>query len=110
MRTNSKEVRKRIRQHILDCVYNYDENKFKTFDEAKAHLGFEFNRVANYENNIQRIPNNQDRFSDYLLGLPFYFEYTYVGIENYLNSLGVKSSSDDKNIKLYHYLIFREVF
>lgn len=42
MKTNSKEVKEQIKQHLLDCVYSYDETEFKTVKEAANHLYNEF--------------------------------------------------------------------
>ena len=66
MRTNSKEVRAQIKQHILDCV-DRDGDLFDTLDDAKEYVKAEFNRVANYEYNLKRIPNDRERFSDYFI-------------------------------------------
>ena len=38
MRTNSKEVRNAIKNHILECVYDYSENTFPTLKDACKHL------------------------------------------------------------------------
>ena len=113
MRTNSKEVRKQIRQHIQDRVYGYEEEEFPTFEAAAKHLVSEFKRVADHKYNLRRLPNHQDRFNDYLFGLPFHFEYTNYGIEQYLNGLGInptgKKYDDSRSTKLYTYLIWREI-
>lgn len=113
MRTNSKEVKQAIQKHILNCVYDYNNNLFTDFESAKNHLINEFNRVANHNNNIKKIPNTQERFSDYLNGIPFHFEYMNYSIKEFLNNLGInkdnKSFSDEKSVKLYHLLIFREL-
>ncbi len=113
MKSNSKEVRAAIRQHILDCVYDENENQYNNIKDAATRLNSEFERVANDPYNMKRIPNNQLRFSDYLLGLPFHFHYTYYDIETFLNGLGInpgnKKFSGDKLTKLYHYLIFSEM-
>ena len=113
MKTNSKEVKEQIKQHIVDRVYDYEENTFPTFEGAKDHLLSEFNRVANHKYNLQRFPNNQERFSDYLNGLPFHFEYTNEGIKDYLNGLGInpegKEFENAKSMRLYHYLIYRAI-
>jgi 5-formaminoimidazole-4-carboxamide-1-beta-D-ribofuranosyl 5'-monophosphate synthetase len=113
MKTNSKEVKQAIIAHILDCVMDYEGNNFESIEQAKNHVKKEFERVTNYPYNLQRLPNNQDRFSDYLCGVPFNFLYYNSEISDYLNSLGInetgKEYSSEKSIKLYHYLIFREV-
>ena len=112
MRTNSKEVRNAIRNHILECVYDYSENTFPTLEDACKHLYNEFDRVANHANNKKRIPSEQKRFEDYLQGIPFHFHYTNEDIETFLNSLGI--NKDGKNYEpsqmwnLYAYLIYSE--
>jgi hypothetical protein len=113
VKTNSKQVREQIKQHVIDRVMDENGESFKTFEEAKNRLLSEFKRVANYPNNSQRFPNNQDRFSDYLNGLPFNFEFTYYGIKEYLNGLGInptgKKYSASVSLKRYHALIWREI-
>ena len=112
MKTNSKEVRKAIQNHILECVYDYSENKFSTLKEACNHLYNEFNRVANNEYNKKIIPNEQKRFEDYLRSVPFNFYYTNEDIEAFLNSLGIneegKKYEPSKMWNLYAYLIYIE--
>ena len=110
MRSNSKQVRNEIDLHILECVTDYNGDTFATIQQAANHLNDEFIRVSNYPYNLAKFPNNQDRFSDYLSGLPFSFHFSNYDIENYTNSLGLNSSGKsypiEKTIKLYHYLIF----
>ena len=112
MRTNSKQVRNAIKNHILECVYNYSENTFPTLQEACKHLYNEFDRVANYDYNKKRIPSEQKRFEDYLQGIPFHFHYTNEDLEIFLNSLGInkdwKKYELDKMWSLYAYLIYSE--
>ena len=112
MKTNSKEVRNAIKNHILECVYDYSENNFATLKEACNHLYNEFDRVANDSNNKKRIPSEQKRFEDYLQGIPFYFHYTDEDIETFLNSLGInkdgKKYESCKMWNLYAYLIYTE--
>ena len=112
MKTNSKEVRNAIKNHILECVYDYSENNFATLKEACNHLYNEFDRVSNYEKNIKRIPSEQKRFEDYLKGIQFNFHYTDEDIENFLNSLGInkygKKYEPCKMWNLYAYLIYSE--
>ena len=111
--TNSKEVQEAIRQHILECVYDYEGNQFKTLAEAKNHLNAEFERVAGHTNNVKRFPNKQERFLDYLQGIPFYFEFETYKIEEFLNGLGINPEGKEYDAKkiwnLYSYLIYREL-
>jgi hypothetical protein len=112
-RTNSKQVREQIRKHILECVTDENDNNYNDFNDAKKRLIDEFNRVAGHEYNLKRYPNHQERFSDYLSGIPFNFEYYNYAIKEFLNSLGInpenKEYTDKKSVHLYHYLIFREL-
>lgn len=111
---NSKATKQAIQAHILECVTNDNEMHFDTVEEAIKWIASEFDRVANYANNIKRVPNNQERFSDYLNGLPFDFFYYYGDIKDFLNSLGINSQgkeyTDEQSAKLYHYLIYKEVY
>jgi hypothetical protein len=113
VKTNSKEVKQKIRQHILDSVYDYNENEFDNFNDASQHLSDEFKRVADYPNNIRRYPNNQKRFKDYLQGIPFNFFIYDDDIEDFLNGLGInpknKKYSSDQMWDLYSLLIWREI-
>ena len=112
--TNSKEVRDAVKKHILESVYDENEKQFKNFDEASKYLAEEFKRVADYRNNQSKFPNNQDRFTDYLKGIPFHFEYTDEGLEKFLNGLGInptnKEYTGDQMWKLYGALIWKEVY
>ena len=105
MKTNSKEVRNAIKNHILECVYDYSENNFATLKDACNHLYNEFDRVANHV-------NNKKRFEDYLQGIPFHFYYTNEDIETFLNSLGInkegKKYEPSQMWNLYAYLIYSE--
>jgi hypothetical protein len=113
VKSNSKEVKEKIRKHILESVYDYNENEFSNFNDASKHLTDEFRRVADYPNNLKRFPNDQKRFQDYLQGVPFNFYFYNDDIENYLNGLGInpkgKKYSSDQMWNLYSLLIWREV-
>ena len=111
--TNSKEVREAIKKHILENVLDENENEFKNIDEASQYVADEFKRVADYPYNLQKYPNNQKRFTDYLQGIPFGFYFYNDDIENFLNGLGINPSgkkySSDKMWDLYGALIWKEV-
>jgi hypothetical protein len=113
LRTNSKVVMDKVKEHILESVYDENEEEFDTIEKASKHVSEEFKRVADYDNNKRRIPNNQDRFQDYLQGIPFNFEYEDYKIEEFLNGLGINPSgkeySSEQMWKLYSYLIWKEV-
>jgi hypothetical protein len=113
MKTNSKAVREKIRAHILEAVYDGNGDPFPSYEQARDHLRAEFERVADYPRNRQLFPNHADRFHDYLMGIPFHFEYTDHGIAEYLDSLGInpagKEYPAEKSARLYAYLIHREI-
>ncbi|NRA51294.1 MAG: hypothetical protein HRU12_19375 [Phaeodactylibacter sp.] len=110
-RTNSNHVRAQVRQHIIDAVSDWHDN-VGTIEDASQVIMNEFNRWdCAYERGM--IPNNQARFSHWLWGLPFNFQFSYWDIVEFLNGLGInpedKEYDSDKSAKLYHYLIWREI-
>ena len=113
MRSNSKTVREAVKNHILASVMNSEGQEFTNIKEAANYMNSEFIRVAGHEYNLRKFPNTQERFSDYLNGLPFNFEFYYEDIKNFLNGLGInpegKEYSDDQSAKMYHYLIYSEM-
>lgn len=62
-----------IEPENYDVVCNNDAEKLQFILDC-------FNKEVNYENNKKRIPNLQNRFADYLMGLPTCFT---VAFENY---------------------------
>ena len=113
MKSNSKLVRDLVKQHILECVRDDDYYRFDTYQQAVERLCSEFDRVANYGANLQRFPNNQDRFIDYMRGLPFNFEYTTNDICKFIDTLDLnvpkKAPTDEATENLYYYLIYSEM-
>ena len=113
MKTNSKAVRLAIQNHILANVTDGNGDTFPSFDDARAHLKAEFARVADYPNNLRRFPNNQERFHDYMMGLPFGFEFENHKIAEFLAGLDInpqgKSFDSEKSARLYTYLIHKEI-
>lgn len=113
MRTSMKPVKLAIQAHILESVYDYEENQFATIKDAATHLNSEFIRVAGHEFNLKRYPNHVDRFVDYLQGAPFNFEFENYKLEEFLNGLGInpknKVYSSSEMWNLYGLLIYREM-
>ena len=113
-KSNSKFVSNSIKDHILACVYDENEQKYTTLQDACNALHSDFQRVSNFPYNLQKFPINQQRFSDYLQGLPYNFHFTYDSLKEFLDSLDLNNKSNksfdlDQMIKLYHGLIYREV-
>lgn len=112
LRTNSAPVREKIRQHILECVRE-DGIPWDTLEDACSYAMSEFDRVANFPHNLKRFPNDQERFSDFLWGLPFCFEFEDHKISKFIDGLGInpdgKEWPKEKTNKIYHYLIWSEI-
>jgi len=64
----------KVYSYIMDCIEDPD-TELETPKDKIDYVFIEFNRVANYPYNLQRIPNNQARLADYLMGLPFGFDF-----------------------------------
>jgi len=113
MKTNNTFVKIQVQNHIINSVYDENENEFKTLKEACNHLNNEFIRVAGHENNLKRFPNHVERFTDYLRCVVFHFEYEDYKINEFLNNLGInpknKTYSSDQIWNLYGLLIYREM-
>jgi hypothetical protein len=113
MRSTNTTVKNAIRAHILAAVYDVAGNPFETVRDAATWLAVEFDRVADHPHNVRRFPNHADRFHDYLMGLPFDFEYTHAGIDDTLTAWGLnpegKTYPPEKAARTYTALIFREM-
>jgi len=109
MKTNSKEVTQQIGKHILDCVIR-DGEEFTSLKDCANYVYSEFNRVSNHPYNLKKIPNDQQRFSNYLSGIPFGFFFYNNDIKEFLNDL-LKSNKEfsQKSLDLYHYLIYKTI-
>ena len=81
MKTNTKEIKEKIRLHILESVQDYEENYFKTAKDAATHLFNEFIRV-------ERLDEFKS-FYNYIFGLPFNFYFWDEDIIDFLNELGI---------------------
>lgn len=113
LNSNRKEVRNKVKQHILDCVYDDNGNEYERFKKAAGHLAADFKRVANYDNNVRRIPNQQERFKDYMQGVPFYFEHMYYEqrklVAEWLQSTDPDKYTDQEVADRYYYMIYKEI-
>ena len=113
MKSNNKEVTAKISEHILECTTDNEGNAYKSLKEALRRIAMEFDRVANYPHNINRIPNDQERFMDYMYGLPFGFEFADYKINEFLSTLGLnaprREPTQEQSNKLYFYLIWKQV-
>ena len=69
LRTNSKKYLNNIQNYILDSI-DGTEYDIKTETEKLEFLFDCFEVEFNYKNNKLRYPNLQDRFANWLQGLP----------------------------------------
>ena len=113
LKTNTKEVRNKIKEHILSCVYDENENTFNSIEEASTYLFNEFKRVNIYPNNLKILGSYQNCFKDYLGKLPFNFLYSYYDIQSFLIEITKDTTGKEycpsKSYDLYTYLIYSEM-
>lgn len=79
MRTNSKTYLRNIREYILECVEDPD-NELTTPKEKVDYIFTEFDRVFNHKPLREIYPNEQTRLAQFLMGLPFNLAYQYGDI------------------------------
>lgn len=110
LRTNSKEVREAIKQHLIEISQN-DYVEIETVNEAINYIVDRF-----YDEMIKHnkhYNNVQDLFIYWLNGLALNTYYMTDDIINYLHSIGLYGKDEQqerqKSANLYHYLIFQEV-
>lgn len=72
LKTNTKKYLSNVRIYIIESI---PEEWGNTDAEKLKELKSEFERVANYPYNIQRLPNTQERLADYLQGLPIDLDF-----------------------------------
>ena len=75
------------------------------------YLFEEFERVANHPYNLKKFPNEQDRMADYLMGLPFCFEfenYKILQLAEKLHECKLTEKQEDIILKNYwNHLAFK---
>ncbi len=118
MKSNSKQVRDAVREYLIDCIMDADpKNWDKDTNDLKTRLEIiidEFRSAANYPYNLQRIPNNQDRFIDWQMGLPssLPIDWTDHDIVERMTDWGLpndKNYPTEKSIKWYYHIIYSEL-
>ena len=109
MRTNSKQVKAAMQQHIIECMEITCE--YEGLDELPERLDAtvnDFKRVMGYRFTYPRSENIQQVFIGYLQGLPvdsFLFA-TYDALE-FMESIGLRQpdhKSDCESFDLYCYI------
>lgn len=110
LKSNSKEVRDAIKQHLIEISQN-DYVEIETVNEAINYIVDRF-----YDEMIKHnkhYNNVQDLFIYWLNGLALNTYYMTDDIINYLHSIGLYGKDEQqerqKSANLYHYLIFQEV-
>lgn len=110
LRSNSKEVRKAVRLHLIEISQN-DDVEVETVDQAINYIVNKF-YIEMLKNN-KHYNNIQDLFIYWISGLSLHTYYMTDDIINYLHGIGLygkdKKQEQEKSADLYHYLIFREV-
>jgi hypothetical protein len=111
--SNSKFVLDSVRNHVTQSVSI--DGTVPSFSAAAVYVWHEFIRVTNNDYYKHHFPNLQDRFSNYLDGLPHSFLIYYNEMETYLDTLGLNNNSktkfsEDKIHKMYHFLIYKVIY
>lgn len=119
MKTTRKEVKSAVRNYIFEIIdetyFGIEERELYTNEEYLILTAEEFKRVSNHINNLRRYPNTEDRFKDYLNGMPSNFgvECYYHEMIKILESWGLpqpENKTDQDSADLYFKLITREFF
>ena len=110
LRTNSKEVRDAIKQHLIEISQN-DDVEIKTVNQAINYIVDRFyNEMIKHNKHYNNV---QDLFIYWLNGLALHTYYYTDDIIKYLHSIGLHGKDEkqerEKSADLYHYLIFNEV-
>lgn len=113
LRSDSKEVRAKVREHMLEAMHDLNENKFDTLEEAAKYLNSEFYRVMEYD--MENYPKRSlvAHFHEYMFTVPFNFFLYTEDVVDYLNGLGLnpegKEFPSEKSWWMYHYMIYSEM-
>jgi hypothetical protein len=105
LKTNSKQVKETVREYIKDHL-----------EVSILDFFIQFQDEFNSSYNIQRYPNNQTRFNEYLKGLPsnssfaFYNDEITDLVNSWVENTDNKKFDITRTIDLYYYLISREFF
>ena len=108
MRTTNKCFKEQVQQHILDII-DEDCGSIEAVSQA-------YQEEFNFPNNQKRYPNHQDRFQEWLKGLPtaLNIEYEYYTVnetlKQWFEACGAKYTGEpgDKAFSLYLHLVTRE--
>jgi len=112
IRTNNKEFRTQVRNHVIDCL---DTEYFDTIPEQLQNVMDDFNNYnCAYER--KRFPNKYDNFKNWLNGLPssIHNEFSnyniYMTLKSWFENCGTEYVEQDaqKEFDLYYYLFIAE--
>lgn len=111
LRSNSKEVREAIKQHLVE-ISQKDDVEVKTVNQAIKYIVNRFYNEMIKKYNKHSV-SYQDLFIYWLNGLALHTYYYTDDIINYLHSIGLygrdEKQEQEKSADLYYYLIFKEV-
>ena len=99
LKTKTNKYNAKIYKYILECIDSEDEI-LVTPEEKINHFFDRFEREYNDKNNISRYPNLQNRIANYLMGLPFNFEYENYKILQLVESLRECKLTDKEEDKI----------
>ncbi len=121
MKTTTKQFKTKVQNHIIDCLgYPWDDDNDRENENAtiKERLQNVIENFNNYYNDYERrrIPNRQNAFINFLLGLPgcLSVEYVYYNIRQTLREWHEQTEeeaekyTDDQVAAAYYWLIYRE--
>ena len=72
LKINTKKYLSNVRTYIIESI---PEEWGTTDAEKLKELKSEFERVANHPYNLHKLPNEQARLADYLMGLPIDLDF-----------------------------------
>ena len=78
LRTNTKIYRERIKGYIISCIDSEDVHLSES--DKIPYLMQRFRDEFEHPYNLKRYPNRQQRLAEYLMGLPFNFDFQHYKI------------------------------
>ena len=104
LRTNSKKYLANIQNYLIDAIYTEDHKTEATTDAQKiAFVMSCYNLEFNHKYNAIRYPNEQQRFANWLAGLPsaisipFYYN-DIIELAKQLQEVDVYSEKTEQRI------------
>ena len=109
LRTNTKKYQENFKNYFLEVLKNdfdFFPEYIKTDKDRVNYVFVSFDRTYNYLNNIRRTPNYQERFAEWLQGLPLNIPYTYNDIIELAKKLLETDQVKNENTIINNYWSF----